>query len=470
MEIKRPFTTAEWLHTPETVRLYIEMLEKSISQLSGSVTDLSGSITQLKDRTEKLEQQVGRNSQNSNQPPSADGPFKKPQRQNKKAKRKRGGQKGHTGHRQQLLEPTDTIEVKPEACGCGNRKFSRVEPFYTHQHIELPEIELEITHFVLYKGCCSRCGRSVSAKIEPAKRPGYGPRMSALVAELSGMQAVSRQAVQQFLSSVLGLPISTGAIQKIIDRVSRAAEPAYEQIGQVARQESVGYIDETSWFKAGKLHWLWVMATVNVALYLVHPRRSREAFNELIRQWQGILVSDNYRVYQKWVSQRQSCLSHHIRKARGLSESGNKEIAHFGQEMLCLLQQLCHFANAPPGPRKWKNFYSQFVLLLMLYETGENEAGKLARSLAAEMDSLWVFLDEHGVEPTNNRAERALRFGVLWRKRSLGSQSDKGLRWVERILSIKETCRIKAKAPFCVLVNLVDAYFKEQKPDLAWIG
>ena len=106
----------------------------------------------------------------------------------------------------------------------------------------------------------------------------------------------------------------------------------------------------------------------------------------------------------------------------------------------------------------------------MLYETGENEAGKLARSLAAEMDSLWVFLDEHGVEPTNNRAERALRFGVLWRKRSLGSQSNKGLRWVERILSIKETCRIKAKAPFCVLVNLVDAYFKEQKPELAWIG
>ena len=106
----------------------------------------------------------------------------------------------------------------------------------------------------------------------------------------------------------------------------------------------------------------------------------------------------------------------------------------------------------------------------MLHETADNEAGMLARSLAAEMDSLWTFLDEHGVEPTNNRAERALRFGVLWRKRSLGSQSNKGLRWVERILSLKETCRIKAKAPFSMLVEMVDAYFKEQKPDLAWIG
>jgi transposase len=75
-----------------------------------------------------------------------------------------------------------------------------------------------------------------------------------------------------------------------------------------------------------------------------------------------------------------------------------------------------------------------------------------------------------GVEPTNNRAECALRFGVLWRKRSLGSQSDKGLRWVERILSLKETCRLKEKPSFSVMVDMVSAYFKEQKPKLAWIG
>ena len=106
----------------------------------------------------------------------------------------------------------------------------------------------------------------------------------------------------------------------------------------------------------------------------------------------------------------------------------------------------------------------------MLFETADNDAGKLARSLAAEMDSLWVFLDENGVDPTNNRAERALRFGVLWRKRSLGSQSDKGLRWVERILSVKETCRIKCRPPFPLLVEMLSAYFKEQMPNLAWIG
>lgn len=105
----------------------------------------------------------------------------------------------------------------------------------------------------------------------------------------------------------------------------------------------------------------------------------------------------------------------------------------------------------------------------MLHDELENEAGKLVRSLISIMDSLLVFLDEHGVDPTNNRAERSLRFGVNWRKRYFGSQSDKGDRWVERILSLKETCRMKSKSSFLTLTDLVTAYFKDQEPNLAWI-
>ena len=48
-----------------------------------------------------------------------------------------------------------------------------------------------------------------------------------------------------------------------------------------------------------------------------------------------------------------------------------------------------------------------------------------------------MFLNEPGVEPTNNRAERALRFGVLWRKGSLGTASAKGNAWVQRSLSLR---------------------------------
>ena len=86
------------------------------------------------------------------------------------------------------------------------------------------------------------------------------------------------------------------------------------------------------------------------------------------------------------------------------------------------------------------------------------------------MDSLWVFLAQHGVEPTNNRAERALRFGVQWRKRSLGTASAKGNRWVERILSLKETCRLQARSTYHVLVDAVTRFFHGQQPDLSWLN
>ena len=65
-----------------------------------------------------------------------------------------------------------------------------------------------------------------------------------------------------------------------------------------------------------------------------------------------------------------------------------------------------------------------------------------------EGESLWVFLDVPGVESTNNVAERAHRFGVLWRKRSQGTCSDKGNRWVERVLSLRHTCRIRGRPTF----------------------
>src|SRR5262245_104132 len=65
---------------------------------------------------------------------------------------------------------------------------------------------------------------------------------------------------------------------------------------------------------------------------------------------------------------------------------------------------------------------------------------------------------------------RALRFGVLWRKRSLGTASDTGNRWVERILSHEETCRLQARAPYGVLVDAVTRFFHGQHPNLSWIN
>jgi transposase len=277
---------------------------------------------------------------------------------------------------------------------------------------------------------------------------------------------MSRQDVKQLCESVLGISIATGTIQKIVDRASASILPAYEKIGQKARSSQCNYVDETSWFMNNVLVWLWAMVNLSVAFYRIDPNRSKEAFLRLIKDWAGILVSDSYGLYRKWVHGRQVCLAHLIRKADALVESKKPGIRRFGQIVGSHLRQLIQFSKDPPRPLQCKTFFSHLLFTLSLWENDSNDAGKLARQIVREIQSLWTFLEHEGV---NNRAERALRFGVLWRKRSLGTQSEKGNRWVERILSLKETCRLRSKSTFQILTECIESYFNGSQPDLSWI-
>ena len=85
------------------------------------------------------------------------------------------------------------------------------------------------------------------------------------------------------------------------------------------------------------------------------------------------------------------------------------------------------------------------------------------------MASLQVFLSESGVEPTNNRTERALGFGVRQRKSSLDTDSVKGNTWVQRSLTLRQTCPQQGRSSFSVLVDAPEAFFSGRRPDLSWL-
>ena len=133
------------------------------------------------------------------------------------------------------------------------------------------------------------------------------------------------------------------------------------------------------------------------------------------------------------------------------------------------LQRLVRWATAPPTSGEVQTWYARMVHLIDQYCMRRDEAGTLARTLDRELSSLWTFVVEEGVEPTNNRAERALRFAVLWRKLRQGTYNEKGDRWVERILSLRETCRLRGTPTFPILVDALTCYFKGQQPDVSWI-
>jgi transposase len=452
-----PFAAQEWAQTPLAVQAYVHTLCDEVGR--------------LQERVETLEARLTQNSTTSSRPPSSDSPYKKPQRRTPSTRpSKAGGKPGHRGHRQGLLAPTRVLEVRPGLCVCGNTAFAETNAYYTHQVIELPPIAMEVTHWVLHQGWCLECGRWSKAQVPAEHATGYGPRFSALMGEVAGAYGNGRRIVQTFCASVLQVPISLGAIQKVLDRVAQALEPHYRAIATQVRHAPVNYIDETPWFCTHTLQWLWVMTSELGAFYMIHPHRSKEAFAALIDDWAGILVSDGYGVYRNWVQARQTCLAHLIRSARGLAAREHPDLAACGTWALAELQRLCPMATAPPTGGEWRAWYARLCKLIDQYHDRQDNAGKCARRLLREMDALWVFLAQHGVEPTNNRAERALRFGVLWRKRSLGTASDKGNHWVERILSLKETCRLHARATYTVLVDAITSFFHGQQPDLSWIN
>ena len=85
----------------------------------------------------------------------------------------------------------------------------------------------------------------------------------------------------------------------------------------------------------------------------------------------------------------------------------------------------------------------------------------MARNLLKAWPALWTFADRRGVEPTNNHAERALRGAVTYRKLSLGSQSERGERRIERLLSASTSCRLQRRSLFEYLTDLLAAHARD---------
>ena len=443
-------------------------MQHLVGQLLAICQQQAAQLKALEVRIADLEARWPQRSHHCDRPPSADPPYeKRPARAGPQGKP--GAKPGHRGHQQALLAPTAVIEVKPPACACGQTEGLDTSPYSTHQVLERPAIQMIVRHLVLYEAYCPQCGKVTKARVPPAAAAGQGPRLTALIGALSGPQRGSRSAVQEFCVSVLGVRISRGAIQRAVDRVSEAIHPHDEAMATKAREATVHDIDETTWYQHGVLAWLWVMVNPTVALFKVQASRSKAAFEALVKHWAGILVSDGYGVYQHWMHQRQTCLAHLIRRARGLAERQDPQLAGFGRRVLTELQRLVHWAHAPPTAGEVQTWYARLVHLLHQYRARQDEAGTFARTLDRELGALWTFVVEKGVDPTNNRAERALRFAVLWRQMMQGTYNAKGDRWVERILSLRETCRLRGIRTFPVLVDAVACSFNGQHPDVSWI-
>jgi transposase len=216
-------------------------------------------------------------------------------------------------------------------------------------------------------------------------------------------------------------------------------------------QAETAHLDETGWKEKGKRHWLWVAVTGAVTVFLVSGSRGRKALMELIGEaFAGILHSDRWGAYNMVDRfRRQLCWAHLKRDFQALSERKTRAgpVGAWGLREIKRLLAIWHrYQN---GEITWAEMRWELVpvhtrlgkLLRRGASCGDPKAEVFCRNLLKLWPALLTFAFVPGVEPTNNRAERALRGAVLWRKGCFGNQSDSGSRFTERILTTVATLR-----------------------------
>ena len=457
-----------------------ERMAKLLDELREENAALKRKNAALTQENITLRDRLNQNSANSNQPPSQDSPFQEPPKPaapgaSDKAKVQKS-RPYHKGARQRLLEPDEVIPCLPGPCpSCGSLECVDLrecacEP---HQWIELRQDPIWVVHYRRMAGRCPQCGKRVKGRVPKGYETGYGPRLTALIAMLNAGMAVSRRKIEEGLNDVFGIPISQGAIDKCIKRAAGAIEPHYEAIGRAVRASPVNHVDETTWRQhgpAGKaLLWLWVLVNRFASFFRLAPSRKAEEFEALRGGWVGTLVSDDYAVYRSWEYGRQTCLAHLIRAAQGLSESGDKRAAACGRWGLKELSRLVRMSPTEISLGEWRAFYARFCRYIAKYRDAAGKAGAFVRRLEREFPELITFLVVPGVEPTNNLAERSVRHGVVLRKTSLGTSSEAGRRWIERALSLYQTCRLQKRSFFEVMRDALCAAHSGLAPALGWI-
>jgi transposase len=413
-------------------------------------------VRELLRRVEQLEARLNQTSRNSSKPPSSDPPSAKPRPAKELSGCKSGGQPGHEGQGRKLKPESEVdqiIDVRPESCEqCGALLLGDDEAPERHQVTELPRITPIVTEYRRHRLCCVACGVRTQAPW-PATMPSgsFGPRVQATVGYLTGRLGASQREVQDLLATVCHTEVSVGSVGALEQAVSAAVfTPVAEAVKYVQRQP-VRNADETSWPEKSKRRWLWISVTPLVTIFRLLKTRGAAGAKELLGEvvW-GIIGTDRYAGYH-WLDprQRQLCWAHLKREFIAWSERRG-ETARIGLALLAAETQLFTlWYRVRDGTLAWADFQVAMLPLMARVRTllqegvarADPKTQRTCRNLLKREAALWTFVWEADVEPTNNRAERALRRAVLWRRRSFGTQSEAGSQFVERILTAVTTLR-----------------------------
>lgn len=429
------------------------------AELKGVRVELAALRLELRD----LRSRVNQTSRNSSKPPSSDPPSAPPRPTAPPSGRKQGGQPGHPGSTRTPFAAIDVdrvVPVRPRRCGACRKDLPLSAPAAGEarriQVVEIPDTAATVTEYRLERLCCPGC-LSVTEGEAPSDVTGcVGPRFQASLALLAGRYRGSRREVAEMVEELYGRKarLSLGWLSTIEEKTAQALGPAYEEARLAVQGAPVVNADETSYPEKFKKGWLWTASTKDVVFFLHDRERSRRAAKRLLGAFCGVLVTDRWRSYHHTRNRRQICLAHLKRNFQGLVDRGGAAMK-VGRSLLTLLTQVFDISKAyEEGRIAFKSLRRRvtkiraklFIVLSRGEKCTDSKAAGMCHDLVWFFPCIWTFTRHEGTPVTNNLAERRLRPAVLWRKGSFGTQSDRGSRFLERILTVVQTLRAQGRS------------------------
>lgn len=479
-ELMSEVSPEDWSKVPASVLRLIEGLVRRVEGLEKEMSE-------LRVENELLRENLSRTSANSSQPPSKNPIGFKPNRKEPTGK-KRGGQEGHKGHEKKLYSLESCAEVidhKPTGyCGCGAAITVGAESkVHRHQIVELPPIKPIVTEHRFHVGICANCGREhrVPEMSEIISRSGYGPRVAAYVGVLSGQYRQSYRQIKSQMKAIFGVEISVGAIHHLRTEVSESVGGAVSEAIRYLQQQPRLWMDETRFTQRNgdgqnaskKAGWLWVAMTPLVACFQIALSRSAQTAQDFIGEaFAGFLTTDRCPSYL-WhpAERRQVCWAHLIRdfiqisERTGVSAGIGIDLLAQGKLLFSLWYQFrdgtltrpqLQLAALPVQAEISRILHEAAAIPLGVEEKTplSKTVGTCRKILTLEV-SLWLFLREDAIDPTNNLAERSIRPAVIWRHISFGSDSADGSLFVSRLLSVVSSLLLQQRNPFDFILDSV---------------
>jgi transposase len=365
------------------------------------------------------------------------------------------------------------IALMPSACRkCGQALHGEDPHPRRHQVAEIPPVDAEVTEYRLHRLTCTACGTCTCASL-PAGVPtgAFGPRLQALLAVLAGGYRLGKRPIRQLAHDLFGLSISTGMVAKLERSTADALERPVAELQEYVRTQHAN-VDETSWREARHKAWLWVVVTPLVTLFHIAATRCGKVARAMLGStYRQVVTSDRWKSYNGF-RRRQFCWSHLRRDFQAMIDRQNSGTA-IGEKLLGLSDRMFAWWHRVRDGTLSRSSFQVYIsglraevrgALIRGAACGCPKTAATCRELLAHESKLWTFVWCEGIEPTNNAAERSLRHAVLWRKGSGGTDSRRGSRFVERVLSVRETCRQQGRGPLEYLAACCQARLEGNSP------